>query len=84
MTRGTTHRTLKHKVRKDMELKFYKIMAKPMLLYGGENWTLKESEEDQLREKNVFCLQKFRDCTLLDKLRNVAIKERTGKQEYCG
>jgi hypothetical protein len=37
---GTIKRTLINKTRKDTQLKFYKVMAVPVLLYGCENWTL--------------------------------------------
>jgi hypothetical protein len=36
---GLISRTLKKKTRKETNLKFYKIMAVPVLLYGSETWT---------------------------------------------
>jgi hypothetical protein len=38
---GIISRTLKMKIRKEKFLKFYKVMAVPVLLYGIETWTLK-------------------------------------------
>jgi hypothetical protein len=37
---GTIKRTLINKTRKDTQLKFYKVMTVPVLLYGCENWAL--------------------------------------------
>jgi hypothetical protein len=37
-----------HKTRKDMQFKFYKIMALPCLTYGSETWTLRRIDERQL------------------------------------
>jgi hypothetical protein len=37
---STIKRTQIHKTRKDTLLKFYKVMAVPVLLYGYENWAL--------------------------------------------
>jgi hypothetical protein len=35
---GVIVRTLKKKTREETNLKFYKIMAVPVLLYGSETW----------------------------------------------
>jgi hypothetical protein len=35
---GTINRTLKNKICKDTLMKFYKIMAVPVLSYGSESW----------------------------------------------
>ena len=39
--RDTIHKSLGKKVREDSELKFYKVMAAPVLMYESESWTLK-------------------------------------------
>jgi hypothetical protein len=39
-----TARTLKTKTRKETNVKFYKIMAVPVLLYGSETWTLRKRD----------------------------------------
>jgi hypothetical protein len=43
---GVIARTLKTKTRKETNLKFYKIMAVPALLYVSETWTLRERERE--------------------------------------
>jgi hypothetical protein len=37
---GTIRRTLRQKTLQSTQLKFYKIMAVPMLTYASENWTI--------------------------------------------
>jgi hypothetical protein len=37
---GTIKRNLINKTRKDTQLKFYKVTAVPVRLYGCENWAL--------------------------------------------
>jgi hypothetical protein len=41
---GTIRRTLYNKRRKDTQVKLYKIMAVPTLLYGSEAWTMKRAD----------------------------------------
>jgi hypothetical protein len=37
---GTIQNSLRGKTRKDTQLKFYKVMATPTLLYGSETWII--------------------------------------------
>jgi hypothetical protein len=37
---GPIERTLTNKARKDTQIRFYKVMATPVLLYGSETWPL--------------------------------------------
>jgi hypothetical protein len=41
---GVIARTLKKKTRKETNLKFYKIMAVPVLFYGSKTWTLRRRD----------------------------------------
>jgi hypothetical protein len=41
---GVIRRTLNKKTRKETNLKFYKIMAVPVLIYGSETWTLRKTD----------------------------------------
>jgi hypothetical protein len=41
--RGIIKRTLTNKTRKITQLKFYKLMAAPVLLHGCENWAPNKS-----------------------------------------
>jgi hypothetical protein len=33
-----------NKTRQDTQIKFYKVLASPLLMYGSRNWALKRSE----------------------------------------
>jgi hypothetical protein len=48
---GTIKRTLAIKVRKEMLLRFYKIMAIPILLYDSECWTLAKRQKVDWKPK---------------------------------
>jgi hypothetical protein len=45
---GTIKRTSARKVRKETLLSFYKIMARPTLLYCSESWILTKSQKSRL------------------------------------
>ena len=40
----TVSRTLKGKTQLSTQIKFYKVMAVPFLMYGSENWSLNRSD----------------------------------------
>jgi hypothetical protein len=44
MSNGTIGRALRNKKRKDTTLKFYNIMAVPVLLYDSENFAMNREE----------------------------------------
>jgi hypothetical protein len=48
---GTIKRTLAGKVKKETLLRFYKIMAIPILLYGSECWTLTKRQRVDWRQQ---------------------------------
>ena len=45
---GTISRTLKGKTQLSTQIKFYKVMAVPVLMYGSENWSLNRSEKRKI------------------------------------
>jgi hypothetical protein len=46
---GTTRRTMRQKTLQRTQLKFYKIMAEPMLTYASENWTINRPDKKENR-----------------------------------
>jgi hypothetical protein len=48
---GVIARTLKKKTRKETNLKFYKIMTVPVLLYGSETWTPRKRDWNRIIEQ---------------------------------
>ncbi|PSN39989.1 hypothetical protein C0J52_25074 [Blattella germanica] len=45
---GTINRTLRNKIRKETQLKFHKVLAVPVILYGSESWILRRKDESKL------------------------------------
>jgi hypothetical protein len=54
---GKTERTFGHKTRKYTQLKFYKAMTEPCLMYGSETCTLLEqrTEDNWKQQRRDFC-----------------------------
>ena len=42
---GTISRTSKGKTQLPTQIKFYKVMAVPVLMYGSENWSINRSDK---------------------------------------
>jgi hypothetical protein len=71
---GTIKRTLTNKTRKDTQLKFYKVMAVPVL-YGCENWALNRVDRRKIETAEMKFLRRVAVYTLRDEVRNTAIRE---------
>lgn len=73
---GTIRRTLKGKVREDTQLKFYKTMAVPTLLYGSETWVDKTSYRNNIQSAEMRFLRSVKGYSLKDKIRNEEIRQK--------
>jgi hypothetical protein len=67
---GVIARTVKKKTRKETDLKLYKIMAVPVLLYGSETWTLRKRDWSRIQAAEMKYLRTVKGCTRLDQIRN--------------
>jgi hypothetical protein len=72
---GTIKRNLINKTRKDKQLKFYKVMAVPVLLYGCENWPLNRVDRSKTETTEMKSLRRVAGYTLRDEVTNTAIRE---------
>lgn len=72
---GTINRTLQNKTRKDTKLKFYKIMAVPVLMFGSESWILQERDRSKIQSAEMKFLRRVKGCTKMDQIRNEDIRE---------
>jgi hypothetical protein len=61
----------KRKTRKETKMKFYKMMALPLMFYGSEGWTVKKEDKTRIRS----FLQSVRGCTIMDTIRNENIRK---------
>ena len=51
----------------------------PTLLYACETWTLLERHKNKIQALEMRCLRRVEGVTMLDKVRNVAIRSRLGQ-----
>jgi hypothetical protein len=71
-------RTLKKETRKERNLKFYKIMAVPVLLYGSETWTLRKRGWNRIQTAEMKYLRTVKGGIRLDEIRNEYIRNELG------
>lgn len=71
---GTIRRTLSKKTRRETQLKMYKVMAVPVLLYGSESWVLTRKKSSNIQASEMRFLRAVKGCSLLDQLRNENIR----------
>ena len=64
---GTISRTLKRKTQLSTQIKFYKVMTVPVLMYGSENWSLNRSDKRKIEAAEMRFLRPMAGYTLWDK-----------------
>ena len=72
---GTIHRTLRNKTRKDTMIRFYKVLAVPLLTYGSENWVLNRTAKRRIETAEMRFLRRIPGYTLRDHIPNHKIRE---------
>jgi hypothetical protein len=70
--------SLKKKTRKETNLKFYKIMAVPVLLHGSKTWTLRKRDWNRIQAAEMKYLRTVKGYTRLDKIKNEYIRNELG------
>ena len=71
---GTIRKHLK-KTRTDSQKKFYKVVARPTLLYGSETWVNTKRDMTCLEAAEMRFLRSVKRYTRLDKLRREVIRK---------
>ena len=56
-------------------IKFYKVMAVPVLMFGSESWTLTQNQRKRIEAAEMTFLRRAKECTLRDHLRNADIRQ---------
>ena len=64
---GTISRTLNGKTQLPTQIKFYKGMAVPVLMYGSENCSLNRSDKRKIEAAEMRFLRPTAEYTFLDK-----------------
>ena len=72
---GTIKRTFKNKVRQETQLRYYSVMALPVICYGSETWTVKEKDKSRIQAAEMRFLRSVKGCTREDHIRNVEIRK---------
>lgn len=72
---GTISRHLKNKTRKDTQVKFYKTIAVPTMLYGCECWILTERQRSRIQAQEMKFLRRVKGCTRHDRIRNDEVRK---------
>jgi hypothetical protein len=62
---GVIRRTLRQKTLQSTQLKFYKVVAVPMLTYASEKWTMNRSDKRQIESAEMKFLHPAAGYTLL-------------------
>ena len=71
---GTIRKHLK-KIRRDTQMKFYKVIARPTLLYGSETWVSTKRDITCLEAAEMRFLRSVKGYTTLDKIRSEVIRK---------
>ena len=64
---GTISRILKGITQLSTQIKFYNVMAVPILMYGSENWSLNRSDKRKIEAAEMRFLRVMAGYTLWDK-----------------
>jgi hypothetical protein len=56
-------------------MKFYKVVARPTLLYGGETWVTMKRDMSCLEAAEMHCLRSVKGYTRLGKIQNEIIRK---------
>jgi len=72
---GTFRKHLK-KTRTETQMKFYKVVARPSLLYGSETWVTTKRDLTRLEATEMRFLRSVTGYTRLDKIRSEDIKQK--------
>ena len=73
-TCGTIRKHLK-KTRTDTQVKFYKVVVRPSLLYGSETWVTTKRDMTRLAAAEMRFLRSVTGYTRLDKIRSEVIRK---------
>jgi len=71
---GSIRKYLK-KTRTDTQMKFYKVVAGPSLLYGSETWVTTKRDMTRLEAEEMSFLRSVTGYTKLDKIRSEIIRK---------
>ena len=75
---GTIQRTLRIKTMTDTKIKFYKVMAIPVLTHASETWAITGKEKQRVQTAEMNFLRHVSGYRLRDRMRNEHIRIELG------
>jgi hypothetical protein len=63
------------RIRTDTQIKFYKVVARPTLLYGSEKWVTTKRDMTRLEAAEMRLLRSVKGYTRPDKIRSEVIRK---------
>ena len=70
----------RRELNKDTKLRVFNAMVVSTLLFGCDTWTVQKQQESRLQATEMRFLRRVEGLTMLDRVRNVGIRQRL-KQE---
>jgi hypothetical protein len=61
--------------KKTTQIKFYKVIALPVLRYGSEAWTIKTKDMSKIQATEMRYPRSVKGCTKLDHIKNEDIRK---------
>jgi hypothetical protein len=66
---------IENQTRKTTQMKFYKVMALPVLLYGSGTGTIQTKDMSKIQAREMRYLRSVKGCTKLDHIKNEDIRK---------
>jgi hypothetical protein len=73
---GALRRNFGKKMRKDLQIIFHKVIAKPALLYGAECWALRQKDRNRINSLQMKFTRPLTGVTLRDRTKSEDLRNR--------
>jgi hypothetical protein len=69
-------------MRKDIQIRFHNVIAKPALLYGSECWTLRQKDRNRINSSQMKSIRSLTGVTLRDRIKGEDLRSRWRAYDY--
>jgi hypothetical protein len=73
---GVLRRNFWKQMRKDLQMRLHKVIAKPALPYGSECWTLRQKDRNRIHRSQVKFIRSLTGVTLRDRIKREDLRNR--------
>jgi hypothetical protein len=63
-------------MRKDLQIRLHNVIAKPVLLYGSECWTLRQKDRNRINSSQMKFIRSLTGVTLRDRIKSEDLRNR--------